>query len=167
MEWMLVFLRHQHLTHKDLGYISEGTRTTFSTLVMSLDPRRNTVIVWITKQLYAYHWNLKTDLRNWKFLDPVDWRRAPCEGGGCLHRGATGSSARTSGQNPRLTTSGRNVRRLFADDWHDNKRCDPGSPPACPQEGRAHPPQHQPRHIGEHLHRWHWHVGKAASSSSP
>ena len=62
MEWIFVFLRHQHLTHKDLGYISEGTRTTFSTLVMSIDPRRNTVIVWITKQLYAHYWNFKTDL---------------------------------------------------------------------------------------------------------
>ena len=42
-----------------------------------------------------------------------------------------------------------NVNQLFADDWDDNERSDPRQEVARLEEGWAHPPQHQPRHIGD------------------
>ena len=38
---------------------------------------------------------------------------------------------------------------MFADYWDDNKRSDPRQEVARLEEGWAHPPQHQPRHIGD------------------
>ena len=42
-----------------------------------------------------------------------------------------------------------NGDQLFADDWDDNERRDPRQEVARLEEGWAHPPQHQPRHIGD------------------
>ena len=42
-----------------------------------------------------------------------------------------------------------NGNQLFADDWDDNERRDSRQEVACLEEGWTHPPQHQPRHIGD------------------